>query len=83
MRMEDKQIAVVKNWLELKSVWDIQVFIGFTNFSSQLIQCFSRIAALLTLMLKTTLATSLTFFTTSPKSGFLTSKAKLAFTKLR
>ena len=32
IRMEDKRIEVVKNWLKPKLVWDIQVFIGFANF---------------------------------------------------
>ena len=30
--MEAKRIEVVKEWPEPKSVWDIQVFLGFTNF---------------------------------------------------
>ena len=30
--IEAKQIEVVKKWLELKSIWEIQVFLGFTNF---------------------------------------------------
>ena len=30
--MEDKQIEVVKNWPELKSMRDIQVFLGIANF---------------------------------------------------
>ena len=54
IRMEDKRIEVVRNWPEPKSVRDIQVFIGFANFYQQFIQGFSRIAARLTLMLKTT-----------------------------
>ena len=32
VRMEDKQIKVVKNWPKPTSVRDIQVFIGFANF---------------------------------------------------
>ena len=42
----------MKNWLEPKSVHDIQVFLGFANFYYCFIQGFSRIAAPLTLMLK-------------------------------
>ena len=53
IRMEDKQIEAVKNWLEPKSVQDIQVFIGFANFYQRFIRGFSRIAALLISMLKT------------------------------
>ena len=52
--MEDEQIEAVKNWPELTSVRDIQVFIGFANFYRRFIQGFSRIAAPLTSMLKTT-----------------------------
>ena len=54
IRMEDEQIETVKNWLEPKSVRDIQVFIGFANLYRCFIQGFSRVAALLTSMLKTT-----------------------------
>ena len=52
--MENEKIKAVRNWPEPKSVWDIQVFIGFPNFYWRFIQGFSKIAALLTLMLKTT-----------------------------
>ena len=54
INMEAKRIKVVKDWLEAKSVRNIQVFLGFTNFYWQFIQSFSRIATLLTSMLKTT-----------------------------
>ena len=43
---------MVKNWPELRSVRDIEVFIGFANFYQRFIQGFSRIAASLTSMLK-------------------------------
>ena len=52
--MEDEQIKVVKNWPKLTLVRDIQIFIGFANFYRHFIQGFSKIAALLTSMLKTT-----------------------------
>ena len=52
--MEVKRIEVVKDWLEPKSVRNIQVFLGFANFYSQFIQSFNKIVAPLTLMLKTT-----------------------------
>ena len=32
VKMEDEQIEIVKNWSELKSMRDIQVFLGFANF---------------------------------------------------
>ena len=51
--MEVEQIEIVKKWPKPKSVWDIQVFLDFTNFYWQFIQGFSRIAAPLTSMLKT------------------------------
>ena len=54
VRIEDKQIEAVKNWPEPTLVTDIQVFIGFANFYQRFIQDFSRIAAPLTSMLKTT-----------------------------
>ena len=52
--MEAKKIKVIKDWLELKSIRNIQVFLGFANFYWQFIQGFNKIAAPLTLMLKTT-----------------------------
>ena len=48
----------VKSWPEPKSVRDIQVFIGFANFYWRFIQGFSKIAALLTSMLKISLVAS-------------------------
>ena len=54
--MEAKRIEVVKEWPEPKSVRDIQVFLGFANFYRRFIQGFSKIAAPLTSMLKTTVS---------------------------
>ena len=51
--IKDKRIEAVKQWSEPQSVRDIQVFLRFTNFYRRFIQKFSRIAALLILMLKT------------------------------
>ena len=51
--MEDKRIEAVKRWPELHLVRDIQVFLGFANFYWWFIQESSRIAAPLTLILKT------------------------------
>ena len=48
------RIEVVKDWPEPKSVRNIQVFLGFVNFNQWFIQNFSRIAAPLTSILKTT-----------------------------
>ena len=52
--MEAKKIEVVKDWPKPKSVYDIQVFLSIANFYRRFIQGFSRIAALLTSMLKIT-----------------------------
>ena len=52
--MEAERIEVVRKWPEPKSVRDIQVFLGFANFYWRFIQGFSKIAAPLTSMLKTT-----------------------------
>ena len=54
--IEAKKIEVVKEWPEPKSVRDIQVFLGFANFYRRFIQGFSKIAAPLTSMLKTTVS---------------------------
>ena len=78
--MEEERIEAVKAWPEPKSIRDIQVFLGFANYYRHFIQEFSRIAAPLTLMLKTTAGTP-------PRAAdnfsFLISKAKLAFLWLR
>ena len=52
--IEAEKIEVVRKWSEPKSVRDIQVFLGFANFYRRFIQGFSKIAAPLTSMLKTT-----------------------------
>ena len=52
--MEDERIRAVEQWPEPKSVRDIQVFLRFANFYGRFIQDFSRIAALLISILKTT-----------------------------
>ena len=52
--MEAKKIKVIKDWPKSKSVCNIQVFLGFANFYWQFIQSFSRIAAPLISILKTT-----------------------------
>ena len=54
IRMEMKRINTVKKWLEPQSVQDILIFIGFAKFYRHIIKYFNRIAALLTVMFKTT-----------------------------
>lgn len=44
----------MKNWEELKSIRDIEVFLGFANLYQGFIIGFNRIAAQLISMLKTT-----------------------------
>ena len=78
--IEENKIEAVKVWPEPKSIRDIQVFLGFANFYQRFIQGFSRIAALLISMLKTTAGTSLR---AANNSSFLTSEAKLDFLQLR
>ena len=52
--MESEQIQVNQEWSKLKSIQDIQVFLGFANFYWQFIQGFSKIVTLLTSVLKIT-----------------------------
>ena len=51
--MKKERIDAIKAWPKPKSVQDIQVFIGFANFYWRFIQGFSKIAAPLTSILKT------------------------------
>ena len=53
IRMKEERIDAVKAEPELKSIQDIQVFFGFANFYRRFIQGYSKIAAPLTSMLKT------------------------------
>ena len=52
VRIEETRIDIMKNWPEPKSIHDIQVFLNFANFYCCFNQGFSRIAALLTLILR-------------------------------
>ncbi len=54
IQIEEERIKAVHDWPESQSVSDIQVFLGFANFYQRFIQGFSRLAAPLTSMLKTT-----------------------------
>ena len=78
--IEEEKIEAVKTWLEPKSIRDIQVFLGFANFYRRFIQEFSRIAAPLTSMLKTTSGIPPR---AADNSSFLTSEVKLAFLRLK
>ena len=51
--VREGRIEAAKTWLEPQSVRDIQVFIGFANFHGRFMQSFSKFAASLTSMLKT------------------------------
>ena len=52
--MEKKRIKAIKAWLEPQSIWDIQVFLNFANIYKRFIKGCSKIAASVTLILKTT-----------------------------
>ena len=52
--MKDKKIEEVKNWAKPKSIRDIQVFLGFTNFNQRFIQGLDKIAKPFILMFQTT-----------------------------
>ncbi len=43
IRMEEKEIEAVKDWLEPQSIKDIQVFLDFANFYRRFIRNFNRI----------------------------------------
>ena len=84
--MEEERIQAVKTWPEPKSIRDIQVFLGFANFYWRFIQGFSKIAAPLPSILKTTTSSPADGERTpkSPgNSNSLTPEAKLAFSRLR
>ncbi len=53
--IEEEWIKGICDWLEPQSVRDIQLVLEFTNFHQQFIQRFSRLAILLTFILKTDL----------------------------
>ena len=84
--IEEKRIEAVKAWPKVKSIKDIQVFLGFANLYWRFIQEFSKIAMPLTSILKTT-TSSFAKAKKIPKapgnSDFLTSEAKLVFLRLR
>ena len=54
--MEAERIEVVRKWPEPKSVWDIQIFLGFANFYRRFIKSSNKIVVPLTSMLKTTMS---------------------------
>ena len=54
IRMGEERIKEIKTWAESKSVRDIHVFLGFANFYQRFIKSFSKIAAPLTSVLRTT-----------------------------
>ena len=51
--IEEEKINAIKAWPKPKLVQDIQMFITFANFYRHFIQSFSKIATLLTSILKT------------------------------
>ena len=76
IRIKDKRIEAVKQWPKPQSVQDIQVFLRFANFYRRFIQGFSRIAAPLTLILKTLGSTEFKTWPGDGKVGVGGSKAR-------
>lgn len=85
MSIKEEKIKAVKTWLELKLVRDILIFLGFPNFYLRFIKGYSRIVALLTLMLRitTSAASTSTYLKATYNSSFLIIKAKATLTRLR
>ena len=54
--IEDDRVESIRNWPALSSVREVQVFIGFANFYRLFIRGFSKIAAPLTTLTKSTVA---------------------------
>ncbi len=54
IKMEEERIEAVRDWPEPQSVRNIQMFLGFANFYRGFIRNFSRIAAPLISMFRTT-----------------------------
>lgn len=52
--MKEENIEIVRDLAEPKLVGDIKIFLSFANFDKRFIKNFSRIIALLTLILQTT-----------------------------
>jgi hypothetical protein len=50
--MDTKRTKIIQDWPKLKSVCEIQVFLGFTGFFRKFIRNFSTITALLSKMFK-------------------------------
>jgi hypothetical protein len=53
IRMDPKRVKVITQWPQLKSIHDIQIFLGFVNFYRRFIEGYSHITRLLTELLKT------------------------------
>ena len=53
VQIENERVEVVKDWPKLKSMHDIQVFLGFANCYQCFIQRFGKIARSLTSILET------------------------------
>lgn len=58
--MEHKKIKAICNWLESRSIQDIQIFPGFAKFYKRFISDFGRIAALIISKYKPQMALQLT-----------------------
>ena len=69
IKIKKEWIEAISDWLELQSVRDNQIILGFTNFYKKFIQNFNRIAVSLTLMLQTTDAEALNTQATKNKKN--------------
>jgi hypothetical protein len=52
VEMEESKVTAIKEWLVLKSVQEVQVFLDFINFYRRFIYAYSRVAKGLTDLLK-------------------------------
>ena len=52
VKMNPAKVSAITEWPKLKSVHDIRVFLGLTNFYCRFIKNFSKIASPITSLLK-------------------------------
>ena len=75
--MELRRIATIVDWPTLKSVHDIQVFLGFCNFYRRFIEAYSRIVLAMTTLLRK----SSEEFKWTPEAQQAFERLKLLFTQ--
>ena len=52
IRINSKRIQIIKKWFKLKTYYEMQIFLRFTNFYKRFIYCYFKIIASLTSLLK-------------------------------